>query len=79
MFEKHKWKSDILGKDAGHRPESLLKMSLCHRCFSNILLVTTSNLISTEVEHWSKMGSESNMGILLCKVEVQKVSRPKGI
>ena len=79
MFEKHLWKSDILGKDAGHRPGCLLKMSLCQRCFSNISLVTASNLVSTEVEHWSKMGSESNMGILLCKVEVQKVSRPKGI
>ena len=34
MFEKHLWKSDILSKDAGHRPAALLKMSLFHRCFS---------------------------------------------
>ena len=33
MFEKHLWKSDILSKDAVHRPASLLKMSLFHRCF----------------------------------------------
>ena len=33
MFEKHPWKSDILRKDAGHRPASLLKMSLFHKCF----------------------------------------------
>ena len=25
--------SDILSKDAGHRPASLLEMSLLHRCF----------------------------------------------
>ena len=25
MFEKHLWKSDILSKDADHRPASLLK------------------------------------------------------
>ena len=30
------WKSDILSKDAGHWPASLLKILLCHRCFSNI-------------------------------------------
>ena len=45
MFEKHLWKSNILSKDAGHRPASLLKMSLFHRCFSNILLVKTSYLV----------------------------------
>ena len=39
MFEKHVRKSDILSKDAGHRPASLLKMSFFYRCFSNILLV----------------------------------------
>ena len=44
MFEKHLWKSDILSKDAG-RPASLLKMSLFHRCFSNILLVKINYLI----------------------------------
>ena len=26
--------SDILSKDAGHCPVSMLKMSLSHRCFS---------------------------------------------
>ena len=34
MFEKHIRKSDILSKDAGHRPASLLKMSIFDRCFS---------------------------------------------
>ena len=28
MFEKHLWKSAILSKDAGHRPASLLKMTV---------------------------------------------------
>ena len=32
-------------------------MLLFHRCFSNILLVKTNYLVSTSVEHWSKMGS----------------------
>ena len=44
---KHLWKSDILSKDTGHRPASLLKMSLFHRCFSKILLVKTNYLVST--------------------------------
>ena len=35
MCEKHLWKNKILSKDAGHRPASLLKMSLFHWCFSN--------------------------------------------
>ena len=39
MFEKHLWKSDIVSKDADHWPASLLKMSIFHRCFSNIQLV----------------------------------------
>ena len=39
MFEKHMWKSDILNKYAGQRPASLIKMSLFHKCFSNILVV----------------------------------------
>ena len=30
-------KSDILSKDAGRWPAFLLKMSLFHKCFSNIL------------------------------------------
>ena len=35
MFEKkHLWQSDILSKDAGHWPVSLLKRSLYHRYFS---------------------------------------------
>ena len=37
------WNSDILSKDAGS--VSLLKMSLFHRCFSNILLVKTNYLV----------------------------------
>ena len=28
MFEKHLWKSDILSKDAGHRPATIFKESL---------------------------------------------------
>ena len=56
MFEKHLWKSDILSKDSGHRPASLLKMPLFHRCFSNILVVKTNYLVSTYVEYWLKMG-----------------------
>ena len=31
----------ILCTDTGHRPASLLKMTLFHRCFSNVLLVKT--------------------------------------
>ena len=56
MFEKHLWKSDILSKDTVHGPASLLKMSLFNRCFSNILLLKVKYLVSTQVEHWSKMG-----------------------
>ena len=33
MCEKHLRNSDILSKDAGHRPASLLKMLLFHRYF----------------------------------------------
>ena len=46
MCKKHSWKSDILYKDTGHRPASLLKMSLFHRCFSQILLAKTNYLVS---------------------------------
>ena len=41
MFEKHLWKSDILSKDADHRPA-----------------VKTNYLVSTQVEHWSKIGEQ---------------------
>ena len=51
MFEKYLWKRDILSKDSGHRPASLLKMSLFYRSFSNILLRKTNYLVSTLVEH----------------------------
>ena len=47
-----RWKSDILSKkseilikDAGHGPASLLNMSILHRCFSLILLVKTNYLV----------------------------------
>ena len=40
--KKHLRKSDILSKDAGHRPASLPKMSLFRRCFSFILLLKTN-------------------------------------
>ena len=33
MFENHLWRSDILSKDAGHRPAYLFKMSLFLRYF----------------------------------------------
>ena len=46
MCEKRMWKSDILSKDAGHRAASLLKMSLFHRCFSQVLQVKTNYLVS---------------------------------
>ena len=46
MFEKHLWKSDILSKDAvDDMHASLLKMSLFHMYFSNILLVKTNYLV----------------------------------
>ena len=54
MFEKHLWKSDILSKDVG--PASLIKMWLFQKFVSNILLVKTDYLVSTLVEHWSKVG-----------------------
>ena len=56
MCEKHQWKSDILSKDAGHQPGSLLKISLFHRCFSHILLVKTNYLVSPSLEHWLETG-----------------------
>ena len=37
----------ILSKDAGHRPASLLKISLFHMCFSNISLLKTNYLVSS--------------------------------
>ena len=37
-------------------PASLLKMSLFHRCFSNILLVKTNYLVYPSAENWSKIG-----------------------
>ena len=38
MFKKHLWKSDILSKNANHRPTSLLKTSLFHRCFQTFCI-----------------------------------------
>ena len=46
MCEKHLWKSDILSKDPGWWPASLLKMSPFHWCFSHISLVKTIHLVS---------------------------------
>ena len=45
MSKKDLWKSDILSKDAGRCPTFLLKMSLFHRSFSNILLAKTNYLV----------------------------------
>ena len=45
MFEIRLWKSDILGIDAGRWLASLLKMSLFHRFFSNILVVKNNFLV----------------------------------
>ena len=47
VFEKHLWKSDILSKYVGGWPASLLKVSVFHRCFLNILPVKTNDLVST--------------------------------
>ena len=46
MFETHLWKSDILSKDVGHRPASLIKMALFHRCFPNIVFEKLSHILS---------------------------------
>ena len=67
--KKHLWKSDILRKDAGQEPASLvkmiltkdagywpvslIKMSLYHRCFSHILLEKINYLASSCEEHWN--------------------------
>ena len=48
--------SNILSKDAGQWPTSLLKMSLFHWCCSHILLVKSNHLIFPKVEHWLEMG-----------------------
>ena len=45
MFEKRLFTSDILNKYAGQRLVYLLKISLRHRFFSNILLVKTNYLV----------------------------------
>ena len=45
-----------LKNTCGRWPASLLKMSLFHRCFSNILLVRTNYLVYTLLKHWSKLG-----------------------
>ena len=44
---KHLWKIHILSKYSGRSPAPLLKISLFHRCFSNIWLVKTNSLVST--------------------------------
>ena len=41
------WNGDILSKDVGHRRASLLKLSLSHKCFSNLLIVKITYLVST--------------------------------
>ena len=41
--------------DLCRRSASLLRMSLFHRCFSNILLVKTNYLVCRHMGHWSKM------------------------
>ena len=68
MFEKQDRKSGILSKNAGHRPAFLLKMSLFHRCFSNILLVNTNYLVYPELEHWSEMGKKETLAqVFFCE------------
>ena len=47
--KKHIWKSDILSKDAGHRPADLHLYLKCHShtgVFSHILLVKANYLVS---------------------------------
>ena len=43
FYQQNVWKTPVedwnFSKDADHRPASLLKMQLFHRCFLNILLV----------------------------------------
>ena len=51
MFEKHLWKSDILSKDADHRPGSLLKMSLFHRCSYITRILVKNSLKLTLKSH----------------------------
>ena len=53
-------------KPSSHRPASLLKMSLLHRCFSNIFLVKTGYLVSTQVNHWLKMGQFHGIIFYIC-------------
>ena len=52
--KKHLWKSDILNKDPGHQPTSLLKMLLFHGCFPYILPAKTNicfSIIGTLAGH----------------------------
>ena len=45
-----------------------VKMSLFHRCFSNILLVNTNYLVYPELEHWSEMGKKETLAqVFFCE------------
>ena len=50
MREKHLWKGDIFREILGHWPETLLKMSLFHRCFPCILLKKVIYLFSIKID-----------------------------
>ena len=78
MFEKHLWKSDILSKYAGHRPASLLKMPLFHRCFSNILLRKWNigqKWVNEKVEKGTKTRKAIPVNISLLKFKKKNVRK----
>ena len=64
IFEKQLWKSDILSKDAAHRPASVLEISLFHRCFSNILLVKTIYISGALIENGLNMCFRNTIAII---------------
>ena len=67
----------------GHRSSSLLKMSLFHRYFSNVLLVKTYFLVSALVEHcrkWVNISkrahtSSINVSVLIPDMQNESVER----
>ena len=56
MFEKHLWKSDILSKDAGHRPENvtLPQVFLKHfaKLYSTYLSIYSLVLCYLQIGFW---------------------------
>ena len=61
--EKHMLKSDILYKDTGHWPASLLKSLIFYSCFSHFLSanqLTGFSLSETLVTYWFKRNNRHN-------------------